>query len=585
MKKPTYTGWKKILFSTVILLTAALLLYLWAVPNVQTVQKRAEGTYTAISEFDYEELADETAPVGLRRVFTFVLEDEPLTRDCTLMFCFAHQNAEVLLNGERVYALRAADSLKIVRTPGANWAKIPLVREDAGAEVRVILTPVYKDYTSQNIHFYLGSQHAIYQKEFREALPAIVLSSADVLVGLAILCAALYFTTQKVAGHELYTLAGLSISLGLWNITQTDFAPMMFPGKTVLLYEISLTMLILCMLSMIRSIKIPQGKRGKVLHVWGLLCSSAAVIQLLLQLFGLVDLRELLKLTHVMIVISSFLLMLGGIPGKKNADQPKTSRLPDMWLLGVCALADIVLYYCSGNATGLLLVLAAILYYVLREGGRAFLSILEQERMLEEKETQLTLNRITLMTSQIRSHFVFNILNAISGMCKYDPELADETVVRFSRYLRSNIDIMENDQSIPFPVELQRLEDYVVLEQIRFGDKLEFYTDIENDRFYLPPLILQPIVENAIKHGISKKLTNGTIILRTQEDGENNIITVEDDGVGFDLSELDKEHSVGLRNIRFRLAHLTGGTLHIESTPGEGTVVTITIPKQEEEQP
>lgn len=187
------------------------------------------------------------------------------------------------------------------------------------------------------------------------------------------------------------------------------------------------------------------------------------------------------------------------------------------------------------------------------------------------------------MMSQIRSHFVFNILNAISGMCKYDPEKADDTVVRFARYLRNNIDIMQEDKNIPFATDLRQLEDYVALEQVRFGDKIEFYTDAETMDFMIPPLILQPVVENAIKHGISKKTGNGTIILRTRRQGETVVITVEDDGIGFDMAELDKEKSIGLKNIRFRLEHLINGTFDISSEVNKGTVVTITIPKQEEE--
>lgn len=156
-------------------------------------------------------------------------------------------------------------------------------------------------------------------------------------------------------------------------------------------------------------------------------------------------------------------------------------------------------------------------------------------------------------------------------------------MVRFARYLRNNIDIMEEDKAIPFTTELLQLEDYVVLEQVRFGDRIEFYTDIEADRFMIPPLLLQPVVENAIKHGLSKKQEGGTIILRTREIGENIVITIEDDGIGFDIEELQKEKSIGIKNIRFRLRHLVNGTLEFESEVGRGTKATITIPKKEVE--
>lgn len=237
-------------------------------------------------------------------------------------------------------------------------------------------------------------------------------------------------------------------------------------------------------------------------------------------------------------------------------------------------------YYTGAITTKLFFVLLAVFLYVLLAGVRLFTVFVRQQQALEEKEIQLAMSRITTMLSQIRSHFVFNVINAISGMCKYDPEKADETIVRFSRYLRSNIDIMENDKNIPFPQEMERLEDYVVLEQIRFGDRIEFTADLETDQFLIPPLILQPIVENAIKHGISKRKEGGRILLRTQDTETSIVITVTDNGIGFPMEALNKQTSVGLRNIRFRLAHLVGGTMDIKSQLGVGTTVTLTIPKE-----
>lgn len=194
---------------------------------------------------------------------------------------------------------------------------------------------------------------------------------------------------------------------------------------------------------------------------------------------------------------------------------------------------------------------------------------------------ELKNSRIVLAMSQIRTHFIFNVLNAISGMCKYDPEKADETVVRFSRYLRSNIDILQDDQPITFHADMQHLEDFVALEQVRFGDKLQFIKDINVDDFFIPPLVLQPIVENSIKHGLRPKPDGGTVTLRTWADKTNIYITVHDDGMGFDPGTVENDKSVGLSNVSFRLTHLMHGKLDIDSKPGLGTTVTITIPIKE----
>lgn len=197
----------------------------------------------------------------------------------------------------------------------------------------------------------------------------------------------------------------------------------------------------------------------------------------------------------------------------------------------------------------------------------------------KELEQDLKNARVTLATSQIRTHFIFNLLNAVSGMCKYDPEEADRTIVRFSRYLRANIDVLQDDRPVPFQSAYQNLVDYVVLEQIRFGDRIQFSPEIEVWDFKIPSLILQPITENAIKHGLMPKPGGGTIKIRTLEETDRILIYISDDGVGFDPADLESKGAVGLSNVRFRLQYMVGGQLQIESAPGQGTTVTISIPK------
>ena len=209
-------------------------------------------------------------------------------------------------------------------------------------------------------------------------------------------------------------------------------------------------------------------------------------------------------------------------------------------------------------------------------------SVIAAQRRAErarELEQELKMSRIILATSQIRSHFIFNVLNAISGMCKYDPRLADETVVRFARYLRSNVDVLGNDALTPVSTELRHVDDYICLEQMRFGSRIEFIAEMETDDFPVPPLILQPLVENAVKHGILPKKRDGMIRLRVFSEGESNVITVSDDGVGFDAEKPLREGAVGLENVRFRLETMVHGALEIRSEQGVGTTITITIPR------
>ena len=219
-------------------------------------------------------------------------------------------------------------------------------------------------------------------------------------------------------------------------------------------------------------------------------------------------------------------------------------------------------------------------------GLAAMASSLRAAQRSVKLEEDLRNSRITLAMSQIRTHFIFNVLNTISGLCKFNPEQADAAVVSFARYLRSNIDSMSEDRLVSFESELTRTENYITLEKIRFGDRISLRKEIGASGFCLPPLILQPIVENAIRHGLLKKPEGGIVTLRTVREGGFVRIEVEDDGVGFDPASLPRSNpngrrSVALDNVRFRLEHMVRGQIHIQSSPGKGTLVVLSIPEKE----
>lgn len=170
------------------------------------------------------------------------------------------------------------------------------------------------------------------------------------------------------------------------------------------------------------------------------------------------------------------------------------------------------------------------------------------------------------------------MLGTISGYCKIDPEKADEALAKFARYLRRNMKYLETNNMISFETEIAQIEDYVSLEQMRFEDLIEFGEDFEVADFRIPPLTIQPLVENAIKHGLTKAGKKGTVLVITRQDEKCIRIEVIDDGVGFLPKELEKENSTGIRNIRYRLEHMANAELRIDSTPGKGTKAVIRIP-------
>ena len=203
---------------------------------------------------------------------------------------------------------------------------------------------------------------------------------------------------------------------------------------------------------------------------------------------------------------------------------------------------------------------------------------LETEKIVLNAE--LAESRISTMMSQIRPHFIYNTLGSIEQLCKLDPPKASELVHNFAKYLRGNFRELDNPKPILMSQEMEHVRHYVSIENVRFPD-MTFTFEMNSENFFIPALTVQPIVENAIKHGLMKLPRGGTIHVVSYETDTAYCISVEDDGVGFDTGVLiDERKHVGLRNIRERLKVMVNGTLEIESTVGVGTKVLVTIPKE-----
>ena len=203
---------------------------------------------------------------------------------------------------------------------------------------------------------------------------------------------------------------------------------------------------------------------------------------------------------------------------------------------------------------------------------------LEMEKIVLNAE--LAESRISTMMSQIRPHFIYNTLGSIEQLCILDPPKAGNLVHNFAKYLRGNFGELDNPKPILMSQEMAHVHHYVSIENVRFPD-MTFKFEMNSEDFYIPALTVQPIVENAIKHGLMKLPKGGTIKVVSYETDSEYCVSVVDDGVGFDTNaEIDNRKHLGLRNIRERLKVMVNGTLEIESTVGVGTKVLIKIPKE-----
>jgi two-component system LytT family sensor kinase len=204
------------------------------------------------------------------------------------------------------------------------------------------------------------------------------------------------------------------------------------------------------------------------------------------------------------------------------------------------------------------------------------------EKKLEEQQQRLTQAKLAALTSQINPHFLFNTLNSVSSLIRTNPEMARTVVYKLSSILRRLLRKTDNFSTLR--EELAFIDNYMSIEVVRFGQKLRFSAEIDPDTLdrQIPSMLLQPIIENSIRHGLSSKVDGGMIRVRSRlVDGRLHLL-IEDDGVGIPEVKLATlfEQGIGVSNVNERLKVLFGTDyrMWIDSKPGEGTRTGIELP-------
>ena len=267
----------------------------------------------------------------------------------------------------------------------------------------------------------------------------------------------------------------------------------------------------------------------------------------------------------------------------KTKDKEKRTRC--LWLLGFMFLpytASLILaLYVSGiSLTAPFFAISLLMIYLNVHRKR-----LEEEQLkVALKDIEIQKANVSIMLSQIQPHFLYNSLSVIEALCEIDSSAAARAMNDFAFFLRGNMDSLTINKPISFEQELIHTKRYLALEKIRFGDFINIEYDIQTELFRIPTLTLQPIVENAVRYGVTKREEGGTVKISTFETDSHYVIKVDDDGVGYDVMQKkdDGRTHIGISNVRTRLEEMCGGTLDIKSVAGVGTNAVITIPKTKE---
>lgn len=519
----------------------------------------------------------------------FDLDFDIAPASSTIYFYLNHIGITISVNGEPVFwsgPVRDEFTEFVCANYWSAWTYAEPKAEDV-IEIRLHNPHRYGNanaYEEFLDSWYFGEYTCLEQDMRQESMPRQILGTFILAASAALLGMALGYRVRRIpSGSLLWSLGAFSLFMSgylLLDGREIEFRSSQWVFNVhALQYCVRFAFLEL-------AVCMQKTWKGKESRAAGAVAAALGLANGILLLLSLANVKNIYDTGLYWAIVQGLLngiLLFGCMRAWKHQEKKGWSLTLSYALLLFVSILELLNgrfgWWSSGS---LIQPLFVLLFVALLLKGLKMVAVNHQDsERAKALEEELKNSRVVLAVSQIRAHFIFNVLNAISGMCKYDPERADTTVVRFARYLRSNIDMLQKDELVPFPKALEHLEDYLALEQVRFGEKIRFVKQIQEEDFQIPQLVLQPLVENAIKHGILPKDSGGTIELKTERREEIIQIMIQDDGVGFEQEEAEKEGSVGLSNVRFRLQYMVKGCLQIESIKGVGTKITISLPCKE----
>lgn len=509
--------------------------------------------------------------------------DEELPEGAEVRFYLNHIGMEIYRNGECLYESSYERSPDMCGSAWVSWELPEIVPGDV-LEIRLHNPHAFGNRNAYNQFLgsiYVGSDVSVKNYFDHESLPYKTASVFIIVASVALIGTAVGYRLLRLPDSILLLKAGV-MSLMMGAYMYLDAKEISFWSGKIAFNTCArrMAMMIATWLLGACVVELLHGKRRKMAETAAAVLMLTDFLLMAVALTGKIGIYDTGIYWVVVQGAVNLFLLIQIVREAKCGENRGGLMLPSATVLLMILLFEFINCGMGWWRSGLCIKIIFMVLFVFHLVRASWLVAKNRQDSIraEKLKEELKNSRIVLAMSQMRTHFVFNILNAISGMCGYNPQKADETLLTFSHYLRNNISIMEKDGPEAFTKSLEHLEEYITLEQVRFGDKIRFTKNIEAENFQIPPLALQPLVENAIRHGILQKKQGGTVTLHTWTENGDYLIEISDDGVGFDTAKAPEEGSVGMKNVRFRLEHMVGGTMEVTSTPGLGTTVTIRIP-------
>ena len=522
------------------------------------------------------EREDITEYAGVRYTYTFVLPEFDTESFLGLRFSvFLHHTyaSFTVEDSDYRYEISEKDAPHIGRTPGKYWLNIPLRPEFFGKTATLTLTPVFSSSQGEGLDFMLIRRDTLLtEMELPQEGLLIALGTFAVIAGLILSIIILFIPVSSREKHMVFCIGTITVLGGLWKLSGLSSVLLLLDSFGIhkeIWYGGTVCYLLMLVISLHMMCFMGEEKPGKIDIICTCISAGATFLLVILQFFNALELHDAV----IWFGVGTATMHLITLLKKKSGLSEWLWPLPCFLTMA----ADLLIYLWTGSMhSACIFLIWMILNLIIRGYGFIRHAVL-RERMMRKKEEELRDARMKSMMNQIRPHFIYNTLASIYLLCREDPEKAATVVNDFTEYLQGNFTAISETNLVSFSEELRHTQAYLAVEKALYMDKLQVEQDTDFKAFRLPPLTLQPLVENAVKHGMN--LSSGVlhICIRTRYTDSGIEITVEDNGPGFDPSDESSPHTA-LANIRQRLEIMCGGTMTILPRDGGGTVVKITLP-------
>lgn len=501
-------------------------------------------------------------------------------------------STEVYQNGKLIYAYGGDETHPPnVRSAGNIWVDFYADGINTEDEITLKFHNPYsgnsdKAYVLCLERLYVGDKMDLFWDRVKDNALTVIFGLLMLVLGIELLLTAATLSRMQLTNVSNVFHCGLLFAFaGAWLLIDYNYITLLIPyGITLDALDMMVTMGIpIVALRYVRNYT--KSKIDKIFAIEEYILLAITVIYLLLQPFGIVDTEIMKSIFYMMFPVIFCVIFVGlGFELKDNHEGDARLVFASSLILIFFALMSYICFKITavygGSIFGLGLIGYGVVQYmiVVRHIRAGF----QESIRLREVENELIESRIVIMLSQIQPHFLYNSISCIQELCLMAPQKAYDALAKFAHFLRGNMDSLTSTEPILFERELRHVENYLALEKIRFEDRLSVEYDIVEEGFYIPALTIQPIVENAVRYGISKRKSGGTVKISTYREKNEIVVEVADDGMGFDSSSVtsgtDGRSHVGMENVRRRLKTQCGGRLEVNSS-SEGTTVKIIIPQ------